>query len=72
MATVSRQRYYDLVYQGQVTDIDPEDALNIIRKTVRPESDVFIFAIERLVAVAPMTIDLTAPVGLEEVGRFFG
>lgn len=70
-AAVSRQRYYDLVYQGQVTAIDPEEARNIIRKTVRPESDVYIFAVERLVAVAPMTIDLTAPVALEEVGRFF-
>ena len=39
--------------------------------TLEPGSDIHIFLINKLVSVAPMTIDLTAPVALQEVSDFF-
>lgn len=71
--SISRQRYYDLAYKGQM-GLDGQQqidyTINVIKERVEPESDVYIFAIERLVAVVPMTIDMTAPVGLNEVTGF--
>jgi len=73
-ASISRQRYYDLVYKGQV-GLDGAQALdytvNLLREKVEPNSDVYVCAVEKLVAVVPMTVDLTAPVGLAEVADFF-
>lgn len=73
MASVSRQRYYDLVHGPRDDPHDPADIdyrINLVRDAVEPESDVYAFAIDRLVAVSPMTIDLTAPVSLADVGHF--
>ncbi len=73
MASVSRQRYYDLVHGPRDDPHDPADIdyrINLIQEAVEPESDVYAFAIDRLVAVSPLTIDLTAPVPLADVGRF--
>ncbi len=73
-ATVSRQRYYQLVHGPRSQPDEPQDIdyrINILRDIVEPDSDVFVFAIERLVSVVPITIDLTAPVPLSEVTMFF-
>lgn len=68
VASISRQRYYhpipaaprQISYQRQV-QFD----------TLEPESDVHVFAVDRQVAVVPMTIDMTAPVMLGDVTQFF-
>jgi len=75
MASISRQRYYDLVHGPRDEPHDPDDIdyrINLIRELVEPESDVYAFAIDRLVAVSPMTVDLTAPVALSKITQFFG
>ena len=74
VASVSRQRYYDLVYQGQVGLDDVPDldyAINVVRDQVEPESDVYAFVVDKMVSVSPMTIDLTARAALEDVTKFF-
>lgn len=72
-ATVSRQRYYQLIHGPRDTPHDPADIdyrINVIREIVEPESDVYVFAIDRLVTVVPMTIDLTARVALPDITKF--
>ncbi len=69
VGSLSRQRYWHPVRRqsgkprigyGAIVDYD----------TLEPGSDIHTFAVERLVAVAPMTIDLSAPVGAAEVTVF--
>lgn len=71
--SISRQRYYRLIAQRNETDdqkmIDYEIRVN--PDTLEPDSDIYAFALEKKVSVAPMTIDLTAPVALESVTKFF-
>ena len=71
-ATVSRQRYYEPIPKH----LRPENGLpyhvNIHADTLEPDSDVHVFAIDKLVAVVPMTIDLTASVTLPDVTGHFG
>ena len=73
MASVSRQRYYELKKRqeqaAQPTELEYQAIIN--HDTLEPESDVSIFAVEKMVAVVPMTVDLTAPVALAQVARFF-
>lgn len=73
-ATVSRQRYYDPVPSGrkQLEEQKMMDyQVQINYDTLEPDSDIHIFYVERLVAVSPMKIDLTAPVPLDNISRFF-
>lgn len=72
-ASLSRQRYYDLIHGTRGDPHDPADLdyrVNILQETVEPGSDVYIFAIERLIPVVPITIDLTAPVTMAEITQF--
>ncbi len=74
MARVSRQRYYhskpnEHIQRGDVKGFAYH--VEIEADTLEPESDIYVFAVERKVAVVPMTIDLTAPVALSEIADFF-
>ncbi|MDX1521158.1 MAG: 5'/3'-nucleotidase SurE [Anaerolineae bacterium] len=74
-ASVSRQRYYDLVHkntQCRANCPESEETVSrLLRDKAEPNSDVYIFAVEKLVSVVPMTIDLTAPVTLDDVSQFY-
>ena len=70
---VSRQRYY----QAAPTDHKADRVVNrfsyqpyIDTERVEPDSDIYVFAVDKLVSVTPMTIDLTAPVELTTVTDF--
>jgi 5'-nucleotidase len=72
--TVSRHRYYMPVHSGRKQLHDQLQIgyqANIDPDTIEPESDIYIFSIERQVAVSPMTIDLTAPIHLADITRFY-
>ena len=73
-ASISRQRYYDLVHEEPAEPEPPNSDLDytikVIQELVEPESDVYAFAIDRLVSVVPMTVDLTARVALDDVSAF--
>ncbi len=62
---VSRQRYYSSTPSGR-TRLDEQKEINCEIKfdlaTLEPDSDVYIFAFEKLVAVVPLTLDFTARV----------
>jgi 5'-nucleotidase len=69
-AAISRQRYFEPVKQtGKQPGADYQ--VYIDHDTLEPDSDIHIFAVEKQVAVVPMTIDLTAPVALESVTKYF-
>ncbi|MBN1991177.1 MAG: 5'/3'-nucleotidase SurE [Anaerolineae bacterium] len=68
-ASISRQRYFESVKPQKPSDRDYQ--IYIDHDTLEPESDIYVFAVDKQVAVAPMTIDLTAPIALESVVRFF-
>jgi len=70
--SVSRQRYYHLVSQrNQNNDQVIDYEVNIQSDTLEPGSDIYVFAVEKLVSVTPLTVDLTAKVGLENMAKFF-
>lgn len=70
-ATVSRQRYY------QPTSVNGKETpafsyqVYLDHERLEPGSDIHRFAVEKLIAVVPMTIDMTARVSLEEMDQFF-
>jgi 5'-nucleotidase len=70
---LSRQRYWEAVSAGygrlEAPDIGYQ--VNINHATLEPDSDIYTFAVEKLVSVVPITIDLTAPVALRDVSNFF-
>ena len=70
-ATVSRQRYYEPIPKHLRSENGLPYHVNINVDTLEPNSDVHVFAVDKLVAVVPMTIDLTASVTLPEVANFF-
>jgi 5'-nucleotidase len=71
---VSRQRYYEAIPSGR-TRLDEQKApgyrVKINHNGLEPDSDIHILAVDRMVAVVPMTVDLTAPVPLGELTQFF-
>lgn len=71
---VSRQRYYETVPSGR-TRLDEQKAVtyrvHINPNGLEPDSDIHILTVDKMVAVVPMTIDLTAPIPLPEITRFF-
>jgi 5'-nucleotidase len=69
-ASVSRQRYFEAV-KPRDKETRGDYRIYIDHDTLEPDSDIHVFAVEKQVAVVPMTIDLTAPVALESVTRFF-
>ena len=71
-ASISRQRYFEPVKRnGPDEQAHIGYQIYINRDTLEPGSDIHVFAVEKQVAVVPMTIDLTAPVALESVTKFF-
>ncbi len=73
-ASVSRQRYFHPIPSGRKR-LDEQKGIDyradINYDTLEAESDIYVFAVEKLVSVAPMTINLTAPVALKDVADFF-
>jgi 5'-nucleotidase len=71
---ISRQRYYEAIPSGR-TRLDEQKGISyqvhINHNSLEPDSDIHILAIDRMVAVVPMTIDLTASVPPEELTQFF-
>ncbi len=70
---LSRQRYWEAVSAGYGLLEEPAIGyqVNIDHATLEPDSDIYVFAIEKQVSVVPITIDLTAPVALKDVDEFF-
>jgi 5'-nucleotidase len=71
MTRVSRQQYF---YSAVDTDKDGVRSLrgysrHIDWDTLEPDSDIYAFAADRVVAVSPLTIDLTAKVDLGELAH---
>jgi 5'-nucleotidase len=73
-AKISRQRYY------QSAPAEPGQSqaskgfsyrVHIDHDVLEPDSDIYVLAVDKLVAVVPMTIDLTAPVVPQEITHFF-
>jgi broad specificity polyphosphatase/5'/3'-nucleotidase SurE len=74
VASVSRQSYYQAVpdkHKQASKNKGFSYGVYINHNTLEPESDIHVFAMEKSVSVVPMTIDLTAPVALQEVSQFF-
>jgi 5'-nucleotidase len=73
-ARISRQRYYQTLPSGRAR-LDEQKTLRyqikIYHENLEPESDVHVLVVDKMVAVAPMTIDMTAPIALSEMTRFF-
>jgi 5'-nucleotidase len=73
-ARISRQRYYQAL-RSERTRLDEPKGLryriHVDHEALEPESDIYALTVEKMVAVVPMTIDLTAPVPLGEMTRFF-
>jgi 5'-nucleotidase len=70
MACVSRQRYYVPLPSGR-RSLGEQKGIDYTRvinwDTLETDSDVRALAVERVVSVAPLTIDLTARVDLDEL-----
>ena len=73
-ARISRQRYYQTL-PSERTRLDESRELRyriyIDHESLEPGSDIHTVMVDKLVAVVPMTFDLTALVELNEVKRFF-
>ncbi|MBN1219245.1 MAG: 5'/3'-nucleotidase SurE [Anaerolineae bacterium] len=69
-AAISRQRYFEPIKErDEQTGADYRVYIDL--DTLELGSDIHVFAVDKQVAVVPMTIDLTAPVPLDSVARFF-
>ncbi|MCB0210974.1 MAG: 5'/3'-nucleotidase SurE [Anaerolineae bacterium] len=73
-ARISRQRYY----QAPVTSDKADRVVNrfiyepyVDTERVEPDSDIYALAIDKIIAVTPMTIDLTAPIKMEAFSSFY-
>jgi 5'-nucleotidase len=74
MVSISRQRYFEGIKANRQRLDEPAKVdyrIVVDRDTLEPESDIYTMAIKKEVAVAPMTVDLTAKVTLESVSKFF-
>lgn len=70
---VSRQRYYNVLRTDVGISIkkrfEPHTTIN--RELLEPESDIQAMGVDRVVAVTPLTLDLSAHVSLSEMSAFF-
>jgi 5'-nucleotidase len=74
MAKISRQRYYQSIPMRQRHVDNPQGfgyQIHVNLEALEPESDIYVFAVEKLISVVPMTIDLTAPIELQQASQFF-
>ena len=73
VGSISRQRYWHPVQNQPSRPNEPRSIgyqARVDYDTLEPDSDIHIFLVDKLVAIAPMTIDLTAPVSLSNVAKF--
>ena len=71
-ATVSRQRYYQPSPPSPTGEAKPFSyQVYLNHERLEPGSDIHLFAVEKLITVVPMTIDMTARVSLQDVDSFF-
>ena len=73
-ASISRQRYFQPTSKDSHGLDGPKEIdyhIHVDHDTLEPGSDVHIFAVEKLVSVVPMTIDMTAPIALKNLATFF-
>ena len=71
IARVSRHRYYQSLPRHLRQSGDITYKVHFDGDMLEPDSDIYVFAVEKLVAVVPMTIDLTAPVALQDVSQLY-
>ncbi len=71
MSRLSRQRYYQSVLKRDRLNGEASYQVKINLEGLEPDSDIYVFAVEKLVAVSPMTIDLTAPIALSKASEFY-
>jgi 5'-nucleotidase len=73
ISTVSRQRYWHPTPSLR-NRLDEQKGIGYKAKidydTLEPDSDIHILLVDKLVAVAPMTIDLSAPIAKGEMADF--
>jgi broad specificity polyphosphatase/5'/3'-nucleotidase SurE len=71
-ARLSRQRYWEAVNAGygRLEESTIGYQVNINHDTLERDSDIYAF-VNREVSVVPITIDLTAPVTLQDFTDFF-
>lgn len=70
---ISRQRYYQALPSGRANLDDPKEItyrIHVQPDGLEPDSDIHLLLVDKVVAVVPMTIDLTARVALPELARF--
>ncbi len=72
-ARLSRQRYYEATDggRGPLDEGDRGYQVKVNYDRLEAESDIYVFAVKRGVAVVPMTIDMTAGLGLKDLIHFF-
>ncbi len=74
LTRVSRQRYFESIighddqHGPSIVDYD----ILVDPTALEPDSDIWALAVDGVVSVSPLTIDLTAPVAREEVLRALG
>jgi len=62
--------YYSKVFENPAADsriCDGKTVIEVDRETLDPDSDIYVFAIDRLVSVTPLSMDLTSRVNLSDV-----
>lgn len=71
---ISRQRYYQALPSGRTNLEEPKEItyrIHVHSDGLEPDSDIHLLLVDQVVAVVPMTIDLTAKVALPEISDFF-
>jgi len=75
MTRLARQRYYHSSIVNPTLDSKIGDAklrIEINRETLDPESDIQALALDRVVSVTPLSLDLTARTDRDALARVFG
>jgi len=67
MTRISRQRYFHPLRGSRRGEIDYEVRVDL--DTLEPDSDIFALAVERVVAVSPLSLDLTSRVDLDRLAE---
>ncbi len=71
---ISRQRYYQAMPSGRAS-LEEQGEITyrvfVHPDGLEPDSDIYLLLVDKVVAIVPMTIDLTAGISLEELAQFF-
>ncbi len=68
---VSRHRYYQAIPKSERKEGDYPYGVNIKGQEIEPDSDIHALAIDKVISVSPMTIDLTAPTTIVAASKFY-